>query len=138
MASLKSRLRDLARREGTFADVKSECIRLASGDEQSYAQTRRILKNALDDGVEREQHAVLERAINRRACRRRFLRHPRRGGEDGHGAVRPAATTLTMTRRPWLARPGAQAGTTLADDEPTIISGLPAPRPSEAQDSPGR
>ena len=131
MASLKSRLRDLARREGTFADVKSECIRLASGDDQSYAQTRRILKNALDDGtLSAEQHAVLERAMETvvLADGGSLSDIPDAAERTDMGTVRPAATTLdddeaTVAGAPWR----AQAETTLADDEPTIISGLPRP-----------
>ncbi len=97
MASLKSRLRDLARREGTFADVKSECIRLASGDEQSSAQTRRILKNALDHGtLSAEQHAVLDRAMEAvvLADGGSLSDIPDAAERTDMGTVRLAATTL--------------------------------------------
>ena len=49
MSSLRIRLRELARREATFADVRSECIRIASADGHAVAQARRELYKARDN-----------------------------------------------------------------------------------------
>ena len=67
--------------------MKSECIRLASGDGELRPDTPNP-QNALDDGtLSAEQHAVLERAMETvvLADGGSLSRHPRRGGEDGHG-----------------------------------------------------
>ena len=64
MSSLGARLREYSRREASFADVRSECIRLASADEHTIAQGRRQLAKALAAGtIAPEQFERLEQAI---------------------------------------------------------------------------
>ena len=38
MSSLSARLREYLRRDASFADVRTDCIRLASADEHTIAQ----------------------------------------------------------------------------------------------------
>lgn len=108
MSGLRSRLRELAQREATFSDVRSECIRIASGDAKALAQARRELKKALASGtLTSEQFETLERAIERVVV-----------ADGGTIDSIPDAADRTDIG---LVRGKPISATTLADDDDTVV-----------------